>query len=484
MQTMKHEIKAPKGAMEVINRLEKSGHEAWLVGGCVRDLLMGLNPKDWDVTTSATPSEVKACFGGKRLIETGIKHGTLTVVSCGLPIEVTTYRTDGDYMDNRRPESVTFTKDLRGDLSRRDFTINAMAWNPARGLVDEWGGMLDLEAGLLRAIGNPDERLHEDGLRIMRALRFASTLGFTVDEGLSGSLRRNRLLLENISAERIAAELMKALAGPEIQEILMGYPEIFSVFIPEIRGAVGFEQISPHHDRDLWAHTATSVAGAIPDPTIRLTMLFHDLGKPAAASMVTKGGGEDKGDGSFVSGSGHIPGHEDKGDDSFVSGSGHIPGHEKIGAKIAFNRLKAMKFDNAAIETVTTLIRWHDVIIYPEKIPKWLNILGEGKLEQLFEVKLADAAAHKPSCQEKRIEEIAILRDEVAKVLAEGPCFSLKELSVSGADLIAAGIPEGKAVGETLNCLLEEVMERRLPNERAALLKAAKEPLCRNAVCK
>ncbi|MDR1953118.1 MAG: HD domain-containing protein [Clostridiales Family XIII bacterium] len=435
-------VKIDTGAEKVIRRLMASGADAYLVGGCVRDFLLGRRPKDWDVATSLTPDEVMDCFGELSVIPTGLKHGTVTVLAEGTPIEVTTFRRDGPYDDGRRPSSVRFVDNLKEDLARRDFTINALAYAPEEGLIDYFGGEADLKNGILRTVGNPDDRLREDGLRILRALRFSSILGFEIDTQLDASIHRNKDLLTHISAERISAELMKLLPGIRAPEILMAYADVFAVFIPEISPTVGFDQQNPHHDYDVWVHTAVSISHAPADPLVRLTLLFHDLGKPESFFI-----GED--------------------------GFGHFYGHEQCGADIARYRLRKLRFDNDTISTVVELVKWHDITIEPRKLLKWLNKLGEDRLRILFEVKKADGLAHKEEFREKRANEIAELEQTLERVLEEKQCYALKDLAVNGRDLIDAGAPAGPAIGNILKTLLEEVLEGRLPNERDALLAAA-----------
>ncbi|MBQ8613726.1 MAG: hypothetical protein IJ416_05870, partial [Ruminiclostridium sp.] len=272
-------MELPLFAGRIIEQLNNSGFEAFAVGGCVRDSLLGITPKDYDITTNAHPDEVKTCLSGYRIIDTGIDFGTVTVISEGEPIEVTTYRVDGDYNDNRRPESVSFTSRLAEDLKRRDFTVNAMAFNPSTGLTDLFGGQEDLKSGIIRAIGNPTERFNEDGLRIMRALRFASYYGFTIEENTSRAVHNCRDLLKNIAVERIAVEFNKLLCG-SCGAVLREYPDVFSVFIPELFACVGFEQRTKYHNRDVYEHIIATVEAIEPMKHLRLAMLFHDIGKP------------------------------------------------------------------------------------------------------------------------------------------------------------------------------------------------------------
>jgi tRNA nucleotidyltransferase (CCA-adding enzyme) len=428
-----------------MDRLASCGFEAFAVGGCIRDSLLGKDPKDWDICTSATPDEIKACFSGLRVLETGVKHGTLTVLTGGMPMEVTTYRVDGPYLDNRRPSEVLFVGDIEQDLSRRDFTVNAMAYNPARRLVDPFGGREDLDAQRLRCVGDPDARFREDALRILRALRFASVLGFTVQEATAKSIHDDRELLRNISAERICAELTKLLCGGGAERILLEYPDVLGVFIPELLPTVGFDQNNPHHVHDVWTHTAAAVAGVPEDAFLRLAMLFHDFGKP----------------GSYT---------EDG------AGIGHFYGHPAKSAEMAREIMKRLRYDNDTVETVSTLVLHHDATIKPEPghILKWLGRLGLDNYRRLLQIKLADAAAQNPEEYPETAAEISEIRAQLDRILAERRCFSLRDLAVNGDDLIALGIPRGARIGAALKALLDMVIEKKVENEREELLEAAK----------
>ncbi|MDR2156257.1 MAG: HD domain-containing protein [Clostridiales Family XIII bacterium] len=430
------------GAEKVVRRLRAGGYRAYLVGGCVRDALLGKEPVDWDVATSARPEQVTDCFGDLPVIPTGLKHGTVTVLSEHMPVEVTTFRKDGAYLDNRRPSEVFFVDDLKEDLSRRDFTINALAYAPEEGLIDCFGGAEDLKAGVIRTVGSPDERFGEDDLRILRALRFASTLGFRIDDRLSAGIHGNRNLLTRIAAERIAAELMKLLPGVRIFEILMEYADVFAVFIPEITPATGFDQRNPHHAYDVWEHTAVAISQATEDPIVRLALLFHDLGKPASFLV-----GED--------------------------GVGHFYGHEARGAAIAHHRLRKLRFDKDTVETVTALIKWHDAVIAPNRLLKWLSRLSPERLRLLFAVKRADGLAHTEMFQDARVRETETLERALDRILEEKTCYTLKDLAVNGKDLIDLGVPKGPRIGDILHALLDDVTEGKRPNERGALLSAA-----------
>ena len=434
----------PATLTRAIGVLEKSGYEGWLVGGCVRDSLMGKIPHDWDVTTSASPGEMLSLFRDYRLIETGLKHGTVTVVIDGEQIEITTFRIDGEYRDNRRPSSVEFTNDLSLDLSRRDFTVNAMAYSPERGLCDLFGGREDLAARVIRCVGDPDRRFGEDGLRILRALRFASVLDFTVHPDTAESVHRNRELLKNISAERIFSEFTKLLCGAGAGRILREYPDVIAVFVPEVLPCVGFDQLTPWHDRDVWEHTVTALEAVEREPVMRLSMFFHDLGKPSCQVI--------------------------------ENGIAHYRGHPEAGAKIAADALDRLRSDNATRKTVKTVVAAHETVVKmpPDKIAvkKALNLYGEENFRRLVASARADLAA-KPKLpgQAEKIDAVEALAEQV---IARGECCSLAGLAVDGRALIAAGIPRGRELGNILNTLLAEVIEERLENRSEALIERAR----------
>jgi tRNA nucleotidyltransferase (CCA-adding enzyme) len=430
-------------AVRILDALTDNGFEAWLVGGCVRDSIMGRAPKDWDVATDAAPEQVKRVFRNCRVLETGVKHGTVTVLLDRLPVEVTTYRVDGEYLDGRHPSSVQFVSDIDTDLARRDFTINAIAYNPARGLRDPFGGAADIKHHLVRCVGNPDERLNEDGLRIMRALRFASVFSFSLADDLSRSLHRNRDLLRNIAAERISAEVSKLLPGDGVVDILPNYHDVLAVFIPEISAAAGFDQKNRHHCFDVWTHIAHSVAAAPPDVTVRLALLFHDLGKPETFTVDE-------------------------------NGVGHFYGHAKVSEDIAARRLKALRFGNETVSAVCTLIRYHDAPIDAERLPRWISRLGELLSRKLLDVKIADNKAQSPGLVNERLLKTELLRAELDRLLSEKRCFSLADLAIDGGDIKDLGVTEGPAIGSALEHLLDAVVDGDLPNERDALLACAR----------
>ena len=438
------EIFIPKEVTGLLEALENKGYEAWVVGGCVRDSLLGREPQDWDVTTSALPREVCRALSGYTVLQTGLKHGTVTAITPIGPVEVTTYRVDGVYTDGRHPDAVRFTASLREDLSRRDFTINAMAYHPQRGLFDAFGGQEDLRQKRVRCVGEPAKRFGEDALRLLRALRFASVLGFSLEENTARAVRENRALLQKIAMERVSHEFVRLLCGRDADRVLRAYIEVIGQFLPELLPLVGCEQHNPHHVFDVFEHTLHSLPYVKRQPVMRLTMLLHDVAKPNCFSLDDRG-------------------------------VGHFYGHAVQGAEMAREILTRLRLDKATIERVFTLIRLHDVQIEPteKSVKHWLNKLGEETFRQLLRVKAADNLAQRPdlSC---RVEQLRQLEDKIDEILRERQCFSLKDLAVNGHDLIALGMPPGKGLGEALGRLLEEVMDGACPNEKEALLERAK----------
>jgi tRNA nucleotidyltransferase (CCA-adding enzyme) len=431
----------PHEVDELLAALEKRGYTAYIVGGCVRDMLRGEVPSDWDAATSARPEQVLELFGGFA-VPTGIKHGTVTVRVGGMPIETTTYRTDGKYIDHRHPETVSFADSVEDDLSRRDFTINAMAMDRRGKLVDLFGGRSDIGKKVIRCVGNGGERFEEDALRIMRALRFASRLGYSIDTDTERSMREKKELLHSIAWERIQTELTKLLCGRAAADVLLKYPDILGVVLPEILPAVGLDQRNPHHCYDVWEHTAHSVESVPQDEVLRLTMLLHDLGKPQCFST----------------------------DDL---GVGHFYGHQEASWAISRVVLDRLKYDNATKERVELLVRWHDRQIPCDEssVRKCLSQIGEKNLRDLMLIKRADNLAQHPDFigAQKTIGELSAMID---KVIADGDCFSLKQLAVRGEDMAALGY-EGKEIGWELKRLLDDVMEGRVPNDRGELMRIA-----------
>jgi len=440
-----NQMTIPVPVKTILSILEESGYTAHCVGGCVRDALLGREPNDWDVTTSAKPERVMELFAGQA-IPTGVQHGTVTVQAGGMSVEVTTHRKDGLYLDNRRPSCVDFSASLEEDLARRDFTVNAMAMDLRGTLTDLFGGREDLSAGVIRCVGDPEQRFREDGLRIIRALRFSAQLGFSVDRETSAAIRACRELLRNIAAERLEVELTKLLCGKRMLDVLLGYPEVLGVIMPEILPAVGFDQRNRHHCYDVWEHTARATAAVEADSVLRWTMLLHDLGKP----------------------------------DSFVldeKGSGHFYGHSEKSVFFAAGILERLKMDHKRRDQILTLIRWHDSALYPSEkcVRRALRKFGEQGLFQLIAVQRADNLAQHPAYLQKQLH-LDSVEQLTATVLQQKQCFSLAQLAVKGNDLTELGI-KGKSVGLLLHKLLGYVVDGVCDNEKSALLKALEEEL-------
>ena len=438
-------VTMPAGAAFVLQRLKENGFQGYVVGGCVRDSLLGRAPKDWDICTDALPEEMQRVFRDQHVIETGLKHGTLTVMYDHEPYEVTTFRVDGEYTDHRHPDAVRFVKNVVDDLARRDFTVNAMAWNPQSGLVDAFGGQEDLRAGVIRCVGEADRRFGEDALRIMRALRFASVYGFDIEAETAAAVHRLKDTLRDVAAERIRVELAKLLCGQGVGKMLREYADVFFAILPQLAPMHGFDQRTPYHAYDVWEHTVRAVENAPSTETLRLTLLLHDAGKPAAFTVDEQG-------------------------------VGHAHGHHRLSAEIAAEVLAYLRLDNATRDRILMLVEHHDWPLSTERtlLKRRLNRLGEEALYQLIEVQRADALGKGTEAAadvEARTEE---LRQALTVLLAERPCVTLRDMAVNGRDLMAEGIAHGKQLGETLNWLLAEVLNERLPNEREALLSAAR----------
>ena len=445
---MNYSLTLPAPVAELLARLKQAGFSAYAVGGCVRDSLMGLEPHDWDICTSALPEQMQEVFSGYRTVETGLKHGTLTVIADHLPYEVTTFRIDGDYTDHRHPDSVIFVDDLTRDLARRDFTVNAMAWSPDAGLQDPFGGQQDLSAKIIRCVGEPEQRFDEDALRILRALRFAAVYDFEIESSTASALRKMAPDLKRIAGERIREELLRLLCGKAAGRILRAYPEVLAEIIPEIRPMIGYDQRNHHHSYDLWEHTVRGIEGVPADPVLRLTMLLHDTGKPVVRTTDEKG-------------------------------EGHYKGHPKVSEEIARRTAEALHLDNAFRDRLCTLVRHHDTPLRTENgeintdrsfLLRRLNKYGETDLRALFLIHRSDRIATGYTTTEREDIRLKERMDALDALLAEQPCFTLKDLAVNGRDLTATGL-KGKAVGETLQQLLEAVMDGAVPNEKEALLK-------------
>lgn len=442
---METDIILPIPVLRALSVLEAYGYEGYTVGGCVRDSLLGRAPNDWDITTNATPDEMKACFKDFRVIETGIRHGTLTVIVDGMQLEITTYRNDGEYLDNRHPVQVTFSEHIEDDLSRRDFTVNAMAYHPTKGLVDLFGGREDLQNRAVRAVGDAKTRFCEDGLRILRAIRFASVLDFDIAEDTAKAVHECRNLLSGIAAERIREEFCKLICGKGAVRILREYIDVVAIFLPELSRCVGFEQNTKYHCYDVFEHTLQALALCEnTDLVTRLGILLHDIGKPLCYTEDEKGG--------------------------------HFKGHAPAGVEITKEVLARLRFDNETVRRMALLVEWHDIPLSAEKkrVKRLMQKLSDADILRLLEVKRCDRLAHAKNYREIP-PGLALIPSVIDEIRAEDACLSLRTLAVGGDDLMELGIPKGKQIGEMLHALLEEVIEERLPNEKNALLQAAKE---------
>lgn len=436
----------PKNVDTAINLLQSAGFEAYAVGGCVRDSLLGKIPNDWDITTSAKPEDMKSVFINFHCIDTGIKHGTVTVVIDGEPLEITTFRLDGEYEDNRHPKSVTFTSNLGADLGRRDFTVNAMAYSKKTGTVDLFGGQNDLKNKIIRCVGDPDRRFNEDALRILRALRFASALDFEIEEKTAQSLLKNRALLGNISEERIAKELLKLVCGKGAKRILTDFAPVLFEILPELQPMYKNSHDNPHHCYDIYEHTLIAVESIDPEPTLRFAMLLHDCGKPAVKKF----------------------------DENGVA---HFYGHQRISAEISAQILARLKVSNKFRDEILFLVSNHDrweLYENTEKMPRYLSKFGLDGVLKLLKVMRADVLAQSPEYR-YRLDQIADA-EEIAKNLAEQkPCLSLRELQINGRTLMDIGIPQGRKLGAVLAQLLDEVIDGVTKNTQEALTTRARE---------
>lgn len=433
----------PKGALFVLDSLTRAGYAAYAVGGCVRDALMGHTPGDYDICTSALPEEMQQVFRGCHVVETGLQHGTLTVVVDHVPYEVTTFRVDGEYTDHRHPDSVHFVSDVTEDLARRDFTVNAMAYHPDKGLVDPFGGREDLANKVIRCVGDAPSRFQEDALRILRALRFASTKQFTIEETTSQAARALSSTLEGVAAERIRVEIAKLLCGAGCGSILREYHDVLCVCLPQLTGMKGFDQHNPHHMHDLWEHTVRAVESVPPVESLRLAMLLHDVGKMETFALDE-------------------------------NGVGHMYQHASRSLAIAQEVADRLKLDRATAETVELLVAYHDIELTsdPRLLKRRLNRFGEEHLRQLIDVQHADRLATGTLSADESAAIRSSLITALDSLLAQAPCFTLKSLAVNGRDMMQLGL-KGPAVGSMLNRLLEYVMDEIIPNEKEALLAAA-----------
>lgn len=436
----------PEYANKIITALNKNGFSAFVVGGFVRDSIMGFVPGDVDIATSALPCETEKVLENNNIkfIETGIKHGTITAVSMGEPVEITTFRTDGEYEDNRHPDTVSFVLNIEEDLKRRDFTINALAYSDKTGIVDLFGGENDIKSKLIRCVGNPDLRFKEDALRIMRALRFSSVLGFEIEEKTSQAIFNNKNLLLNVASERIFAELCKLLTGKNVYNVLDKYKDVISVIIPELKPTFNCVQNNPWHIYNVYYHIIHAVENAPSDVELRLAMLFHDIGKPSVKTTDEKG-------------------------------TDHFKTHAFKSAEIAENVLRRFHASNKLTEKVVQLVYYHQSIENVDEInvKRWISKIGAEQTKNLFLVRIADLKAHNP---EKTAFESDMLHKTLASVneIANANCaFSVKDLNVNGNDLINLGF-NGKEIGAALNCVLEKVLNDELENDKNQILNYLK----------
>lgn len=433
-------IDLPKNVKFIIDTLESAGYEAYAVGGCVRDSILGRTPNDLDITTSAKPLETKALF--KKTFDTGIKHGTISVLLGKEIYEVTTYRIDGEYEDARHPKEVTFTAELKEDLLRRDFTINAMAYNPTSGIVDLYGGIEDLKNHVIRCVGVPHDRFSEDALRIMRAVRFAAQLDYTIEDKTQEAIRELAGTLSKISAERIQVELIKLLTSDHPEFLKLAWElGITKVILPEFDRAMESEQNNPNHAYSVGEHSLKVMQYLPPDKVMRLAGLFHDIGK-----MDTKTTDE--------------------------KGVDHFYGHPEVGAKIAAEVFNRLKFDNDTKTKVCRLVECHDWFIgaVPSHIRRYMNRIGEEFFPMIFDFNKADIMAQSFYNREEKLEDLEVLKEAYLKVKEAGDCINIKDLAITGSDVIKAGVPAGPKVGAVLKALLEEVLDDPAKNNKDYLL--------------
>jgi tRNA nucleotidyltransferase (CCA-adding enzyme) len=436
------ELKLPSGAAYIIKQLESNGYEAFVVGGCVRDSLIGLKPQDWDIATSATPEEVGRLF--TKTIATGLKHGTVTVMLDNQGFEVTTYRIEGKYIKNRRPESVEFTNSIEKDLSRRDFTVNAMAYNPNRGLIDPFGGLLDIEAKLIKAVGIPEQRFEEDALRMLRALRFSAQLGYTIEADTLAAIVKCRQLIKNISGERIRDELTKILMADPMTFELMHATGLLKEIIPELDICFLTPQRHPYHVYNVGMHILHATSNMPKDPILRWVMLLHDIGKPVVRTT------------------------DEHGIDHFTT-------HQRVSEEMAIPILQRLRFDNSSMSKIRKLILEHDRIMTDNEksVRKAVAAIGADLFEDWLQIRRADMLAQNPEKIGDRIVKLGNAKEIYHRILEEKHCLTLKELAIGGRELMELGVPEGARLGQILNQLLEDVIEHPELNQRETLIEMA-----------
>lgn len=440
-------IQLPQHVGYIIETLQTAGYEAYAVGGCVRDTILGRTPDDWDITTSANPQQIKELFG--YTIDTGIQHGTVTVMLDRIGYEVTTYRIDGLYEDGRHPKEVSFTQSLEEDLRRRDFTINAMAYNDTTGLVDLYGGVDDLNHGIIRCVGDARERFGEDALRMLRAVRFAAQLGFAIAEDTMSAIKDLSPTLHKISAERIQAELVKLLCSGHPEKFLLVYETgMTAIFMPEFDIMMQTKQNHPRHIYNVGMHTIKTLEAVKNDRVLRITMLLHDVAKPKCRT-------------------------------TDEHGINHFKGHPVLGAEMAKDILKRLKFDNDTIDAVTRLILYHDdnPAMTPKSVRKLIARVGQERFLDLLEVKRADSCGQNPAYSEEKDVYLKYLHDCYEEFLEQNNCFTIKDLAIDGKDLMVLGMKPGKQMGEMLKELLELVLDEPERNEKSYLERYVQERL-------
>ncbi len=436
-------IKIPKDVQQVLNILKKNGFQAYVVGGCVRDSVMGRTPLDWDVTTNAMPDEIKKAFASFKTVDTGIQHGTVLIISGETPVETTTFRIDGSYSDNRHPDSVKFTPSLKEDLARRDFTINAMAYNEEEGIIDCFGGIDDIKNKVIRCVGDPDKRFNEDALRILRAIRFSSVLGFGIEKETQESVIKNKNLLSNIAVERIDTELTKLLCGDNVFDVLTKYGSVIGVFIPELTLQFNFQQLGKKHGYDIWTHTAHTVANIENDPILRLTMLLHDTGKPATHAL------------------------NEKGESTFRN-------HAAVGGLIAENILRRLKFSKNYINTVSYLVSIHDKEV-PEtrtQVKEYLRDFGEENFLRLMKIRKADKSALAEGFRDIN-DKLIFAYNTFDEIINSDEPYTLNQLAVNGKDI--KKYASDREIGEILSYLLDCVIKDPSKNNREDLINIARQ---------
>lgn len=435
-------MKIDMGAVEIISELNKAGFDGFVVGGCVRDSLLGKEPKDWDICTNALPEQVIEVFKEYKILPTGIKHGTVTIMVCDEGFEVTTYRIDGEYSDGRHPDEVKFTGELIEDLSRRDFNINAMAYSEKDGVVDYFGGKKDLENRLIKCVGSPYARFNEDSLRILRALRFASVMDFRIEEETAKAIYIFKDNLKNVSIERVNVEISKMLTGKGVSIILHEFKDVIFEIIPELKEIYGFKQNNPYHKHDVWCHTVEVVKEVEDDKILRISALLHDIGKPSSYTE--------------------------------IEGGGHFYGHPDKSVEISEIILKRLRYSNEEIEEALTLIKYHDVQFINTKkfIKRMLNKMGEEKFRKLLKLREADIRGQQGVVRDRNdINIIYGIENTLNGMKIEDECFKLSHLAINGNDLINMGYKPSKELGETLNNLLEMVLDEEVENIKEELLK-------------